>query len=127
METEASFRDDILLLNQGVLMEQWVGQELIAHDDPREPPALYFWAREERNSQAEVDYLMIVDGKIIPIEVKAGATGRLKSLQIFMQEKKSVIGVQLSQVPLSFNQKTNILTVPLYWIDRIPALVRSLV
>lgn len=118
---------DILLLNQGSLIEQWVGQELLANDDPREPPALYFWSREQRNSQAEIDYLTVVDGNIIPIEVKSGAAGRLKSLQIFMHEKQSVLGIQLSQAPLFFDEKTRILSVPLYWIDRIPSLVRSLI
>lgn len=127
LDTNLLLSEDILLLNQGGLAEQWVGQELIANGDSHESPALYFWAREERNSQAKVDYLMIIDGEIIPIEVKAGTAGRLKSLQIFMQEKKSVIGIQLSQAPLSFDKKTNILSVPLYWIDRIPSLVRSLV
>lgn len=127
LDTEALLSEDIFLVNQGALIEQWVGQELIANDNPHESPALHFWTREERGSQAEVDYLIVVDGKIIPIEVKAGATGRLKSLQIFMQEKKSVLGIQLSQAPLCFDKKTNILTVPLYWIDRIPEFVRYFV
>lgn len=108
-----------------MLAEQWVGQELIAHAAHNEPPALYFWAREEKNSQAEIDYLTLVDGQIIPIEVKAGKTGRLKSLQIFMQEKNSTIGVQISQAPLAYNAASKILTLPLYWIDRLDELVRK--
>lgn len=125
LDAELLINDDIFLLNQGALAEQWVGQELIAHGEKNESPALYFWAREEKNSQAEVDYLILVDNHIIPIEVKAGFSGRLKSLQLFMQEKKSVIGIQISQAPLCFNTASNILTVPLYWIDRIPELIRK--
>lgn len=125
LDAELLLNDDLFLLNQGALIEQWVGQELIAYGDKNEPPTLYFWAREEKNSQAEVDYLILVDNHIIPIEVKAGSTGRLKSLQIFMQEKQSVIGVQISQAPLNFHKTSKILTIPFYWIDRIPELVRK--
>ncbi len=124
LDAELLSTNDIFLLNQGALVEQWVGQELIAYGNKNEPPALYFWAREEKNSRAEVDYLTLIDGQIIPIEVKAGKTGRLKSLQIFMQEKKSSIGIQISQAPLYFDKPSKILTIPLYWIDRIPELVK---
>lgn len=125
LDAELLLQEDLFLLNQGILAEQWVGQELLAYGQRNEPPALYFWVREQKSSQAEVDYLTIVDQHIIPIEVKAGSSGRLKSLQIFMQEKKSRLGIQISQAPLSFNSTSNILTLPLYWIDRIPEFVKA--
>lgn len=59
--------------------------------------------------------------KIIPIEVKAGATGRLKSLKLFMQEKNSAIGMRISQQPLSYIDK--ILSLPLYMVGELFRLV----
>ncbi|MBR4584608.1 MAG: ATPase, partial [Bacteroidales bacterium] len=45
-----------------------------------------FWVREEKNSQAEVDFLYKTRYGTIPIEVKAGHNAHLKSLQLFMQK-----------------------------------------
>jgi uncharacterized protein len=55
---------------------------------------------------------------IIPLEVKAGATGRLRSLHLFMEEKKSPIAIRISQYPLNFQE--GILSIPLYLIKEIP-------
>jgi hypothetical protein len=45
---------------------------------------LFFWARNSKSSNAEVDYLTVKDGEIYPIEVKSGASGRLKSLHMLL-------------------------------------------
>jgi predicted AAA+ superfamily ATPase len=123
LDSEFLLKEDIFLLNGGALAEQYVGQALLAYQDKHEFPELYFWAREEKNSKAEVDYLTIIDGQIIPVEVKSGATGKLKSLKIFMEEKKSKIGIRISRTPLSLHQ--NILSVPFYLINELPRLVRD--
>jgi predicted AAA+ superfamily ATPase len=64
----------------GRLAEQFVGQELRAsrHDD------VYYWRREARSSSAETDYLIEKEGEIIPIEVKSGKSGKLKSLHLLL-------------------------------------------
>lgn len=124
LDSEVLLKNNILLLNGGALGEQLVGQELLAYQDKHEFPELYFWVREERSSSAEVDYLTIVDGQIIPVEVKSGATGTLKSLKIFMEEKKSKIGIRISQASLSLDQ--NVLSIPFYLISELPRLVRSI-
>ena len=72
-------------------------------------------------SDAEVDYVIEVGPNIIPIEVKSGAEGRLRSLKQFMEEKKSILGLRISQAPLAF--EGNILSVPFYMIREIPRLV----
>src|SRR5690606_2788061 len=72
----------------GAIAEQFVAQEYIAHTSIKQPPELYYWHREERSSNAEVDFLFLIDGKIIPTEVKAGKTGTLKSLQLFLETHK---------------------------------------
>jgi len=46
--------------------------------------SLNFWVREKKQSSAEVDYIWPFEGKLIPIEVKSGSEGKLKSLQLYM-------------------------------------------
>jgi predicted AAA+ superfamily ATPase len=73
-------RPDLLDIYQGALAEQFVGQELLAAGQEE----LYYWARDARGSTAEVDFLAVIQGKIYPIEVKSGLSGRLKSLHLFL-------------------------------------------
>ena len=115
--------EELMLSTRGALAEQFVGQELIAYSDPYEEPELYFWTREQKNSSAEIDYLITVDQHIIPVEVKSGKTGRLKSLHLCLQENNLPLGVRISESPLAF--ENNILSVPFYLIQYLPQLVRS--
>ncbi len=117
------FKEDLLLVNRGALAEQIVGQELVAYTWAVEEPRLYFWCREMPSSSAEVDYVTVIKGQIIPIEVKAGGTGRLKSLHLFLQEKNLPLGVRISELPLKLEK--NILSVPLYLIGELPRLVAA--
>jgi len=121
LDYETVLNDNILQINSGAVAEQFVGQELLAYSDFYEQQELYFWEREKRTSTAEVDYVVQCGRHIIPIKVKAGKTGRLRSLQQFMEEKKSPFGVRISQNPLSFEH--NILSIPLYMISELSRLV----
>ena len=114
--------EDILLLNRGSLAEQFVGQELVHIMPAYERSELFYWQREKISSTAEVDYVMPVGSRIIPIEVKAGKTGRLKSLQVFLQEKQTTLGVRISQNRLSYEK--NILSIPLYMIAEMERLIQ---
>lgn len=114
-------QEDFYLINQGAMTEQWVGQELIAYSNLHEEPELYFWNRDKPGSQAEVDYVMVINNHIVPIEVKSGKTGRLKSLQIMMQEKNLPLGVKISKAPLSYEK--GVLSVPFYLVNQLPRLV----
>ena len=80
--------DGIRLVNEGAIAEQFVGQHLLALGGPSEAPSLHYWLREGRSNNAEVDYLVARDGVVTPVEVKAGASGSLRSLAQFMKEKK---------------------------------------
>ena len=75
--------DDLNKIYQGTLIEHLIGQELLAFQY-NALSALHFWVREKKESTAEVDYLFPYNGLIIPIEVKSGAAGSLKSLHSFM-------------------------------------------
>lgn len=116
--------EDLTLINGGNLAEQFVGQELVAYALPYTMAQLYYWEREKQGADAEVDYVIEVGPYIIPIEVKSGSKGRLRSLKQFMEEKKSIFGLQISQAPLSLSE--NILTVPFYMISEIPRLVAKI-
>ncbi len=106
--------EDILFLSQGAMMEQFVGQELLAYQYPYSAPELFFWSREAKSSQAEVDYLILHGTQILPIEVKSKSVGHLKSIKRFMEEKNAPLGIRISEHPFSF--KDQILSVPLYAI-----------
>ncbi|OGT25397.1 MAG: hypothetical protein A3I77_03630 [Gammaproteobacteria bacterium RIFCSPLOWO2_02_FULL_42_14] len=114
-------QDNILFLNDGALAEQFVGQELIATQPNFHEPALYFWQQNQRNDSAEVDYIMQYQQHILPIEVKAGKTGRLRSLHSFMNTHKSTIGIKISQEPLHFDGK--ILSLPFYMISELNRII----
>ncbi|MCD4697923.1 MAG: DUF4143 domain-containing protein, partial [Bacteroidales bacterium] len=73
--------------NEGSLAEQFIGQELLCLPPYFTENSIYYWMREQRNSAAEIDYVIQSGNQIIPIEVKAGKTGTLKSLQTFVTEK----------------------------------------
>ncbi len=112
---------DLLALHEGCLAEQFVGQELLAYANVFEDKYLYYWERSKKNSSAEVDFVVNIDANIVPIEVKAGKTGRLRSLAQFLQEKKCSIGVRISQAPLHYEH--NILSIPFYLISQLPRLL----
>lgn len=80
----------------GGIAEQLVGQMLRCFFPFYVEPALYYWHREEKSANAEIDYLIEHNGHVFPIEVKAGSTGALKSLHYFMHEKKLSIAVRIN-------------------------------
>lgn len=88
--------DEIVLINKGGVAEQVVGQMLRTIFPPYMEPELYYWHREEKGSSAEVDYLIQHQNEVVPIEVKAGTTGTLKSLHLFMGIKQLKKAVRLN-------------------------------
>ncbi len=106
---------DLMTIYHGALMEQFVGQELIAEQDCFDRPALYYWAREAKNSSAEIDYVCQSDTDLVPIEVKAGKTGRLKSLHQYLQEKRQGWGIKISAAPLQYQKP--VVSIPFYMVN----------
>jgi hypothetical protein len=105
------------LVNKGVIAEIYSGLELIKNQLDNEAAVLYHWQREKRGNQAEVDYVIELGDKIVPIEVKSGIKGKMQSLRIFMEEKKSKFGVRTSLENFARMEKINI--IPLYAIGAI--------
>ena len=76
------------LVNKGALTEMIAGLELMRYRTPNMRHELFYWVRKAKNAQAEVDYLATYQSEVLPIEVKAGTQGGMKSLWQFMREKK---------------------------------------
>ena len=114
----------VMQINSGSIAEQVVAQELLACADPYADKKLYFWAREARGSHAEVDFLIEIEGRPIPVEVKAGARGSLKSMRLFLKEYPTTpLGVRYSMHELSYYDQ--ILSIPLYMVNQTQRLVWS--
>lgn len=100
----------------GATAEQFVAQEYIAYTATTAPANIFYWHREQRTSNAEVDFIFVKNEKIIPVEVKAGTTGTLRSLQLFLQEHpNSPYGLRISEK--NFSQDNKIESIPLYGIE----------
>src|SRR5207253_1403910 len=49
-------------INQGPLVESFIGQEMMAYSSPSARNNLFYWQREARGSEAEIDYLTVIKG-----------------------------------------------------------------
>lgn len=123
ISSETYLSDNLLAVYKGLVAEQFVGQQLLAMNKPFEEPRLYYWRREVKGSAAEIDYIWQKGEYILPVEVKAGKTGTLRSLKLFLSEKKPPFGIRFSLHPLSFSD--SILSIPLYAIEATPGLVNQ--
>lgn len=85
---------DLHSVYKGTLIEHLTGQELLAQKN-LSLDKLHFWIRQKKQSDAEIDFLHVYNGKIIPIEVKSGAKGTLKSLQVFMDRSPLHFAIRL--------------------------------
>lgn len=118
----------LIAANNGAVAEQFIGQHLLYSGEPFKEPELYYWNREKRNAAAEVDYLIQQESNIVPVEVKAGVSGTLKSLHTFIHEKSTPYALRFNLAPPSItdlNIKTThgqpaqckFLSLPLYLIS----------
>ena len=89
-------KEELSLVNSGAVAEQFVGQHLLYGGASYEAPALYYWIREARNAAAEIDYVIAQGQQVIPVEIKAGKTGTLRSLQRFLKEKRRAFGLRFN-------------------------------
>ncbi len=121
------------LINKGAIAEQIAGLELLRYRNPNLRHELYYWQRKSKSSQAEIDYLTPYNQKVLPIEVKAGVQGGMKSLWLFMREKKLSEAVRCSlenfnsftyNDPEDNNAPRKVIICPLYAISKLNKLIR---
>jgi predicted AAA+ superfamily ATPase len=128
--------DDLMMVNSGSLCEQFAGQHLLYSDEYYKKPDLFYWVRDAKSSSAEVDYIISSGSRIIPVEVKAGKTGRLKSLHQFIKEKGVDLAVRINLSKPSVFQDSNklpggqsvdyrLLSIPFYLIGQTHRLIES--
>lgn len=103
--------DDLLAIYRGKLAEQFVAQEMVAwHTDE-----LFYWSREAKSSSAEVDFVSVKGGKIYPVEVKSGPSGRLRSLHIMLDSYPNCpSGYVLYSGPFRELPEQRLMFMPLY-------------
>lgn len=107
-------------VNKGELVEAFVGQELIAYEHPLQESHLYYWQRESRGSEAEVNYVIQQEAAIIPIEVKSGTGTAMRSMTSFFEtHAKSTYGIRVSTNNYSVYEKIH--SYPLYAVAKIIA------
>lgn len=113
LDARLMLEKDVATVNRGSVTEQYIGQQLLASIDCFEEKRLWFWARERKSSTAEVDYLVASGPVVFPVEVKAGKTGTLKSMRLFLDEHpETPFGIRFSMHELSFHDR--VLSIPLY-------------
>jgi len=129
--------DGQALVNEGKLAEQFVGQHLV---NPFDPPRLTYWLREAKSANAEVDYVTASGSQVVPIEVKAGKSGTLKSLQQFVVNKHTDLCIRFDLNPPNIGRITHaarvsdgsvpasytLMSLPLYIVEELPRLVNEI-
>jgi predicted AAA+ superfamily ATPase len=102
------FKNELGTAFQGVLAEQFVAQQMAAHQSSN----LKYWARTEGSASSEVDFVVASEGKIIPIEVKAGKKGALKSLNYVLENYPNIEkAIVYSNAPASVDGKIHFLPI----------------
>ncbi len=108
---EALNHKNLLAIYRGQLAEQFVGQEFATATNKQQ----YYWAREAKSSNAEIDYLSLIEGKFVPIEVKDGPSGKLRSLHLYRKTYQPLYSVVFHSGQMGVLKDENIIFLPLYF------------
>lgn len=123
----------LTLKNNGAIAEAFVGQQLRVLFPHYQDPELYYWMREGYSS-AEIDYVIQHKNNMIPIEVKAGATGKLRSLHQYMQLRQLKYAVRIhgnkariTEISTKLQDGSTVnyklLSIPFYLTNELPRLL----
>lgn len=105
---------DLLHSFRGALAEQYIGQEILAARGGSENDKLYYWT-SPGPGDAEVDYLIVDNGRILPVEVKSGPAGKLRSLaQYLLRHPECPEGLVFHSGNILRAQNSKIRFLPLY-------------
>jgi predicted AAA+ superfamily ATPase len=126
---------DIIFSNKGGLAEQFVGQQLRACQTPLESPQLFYWQRTG-GRLGEIDYVTQHGNRVVPVEVKSGSAGSMKSLHQFMAEKRLNFAVRFNinqpslenirvKTTLAKPVSYRLLSLPVYLTERLDELIEQ--
>lgn len=105
------------VVNRGAIAEVFTGLEIMKYNNYNRKNSLYYWHREAKSSNAEIDYVVQIGEEIIPVEVKSGKSGTLKSLHSFVNSHHPPFSLKCSLA--NFGTDKNILSLPLYAISKL--------
>ena len=111
--------DDFSVINKGNIAELFTGLEIVKSASCYEQKNLYYWHRESKSSNAEVDFVIQTGKNIIPVEVKSGTKGAMQSMRLFLEEKHGPYGIRTSFE--NFGELPDIKIIPLYAIGNFAA------
>jgi len=111
--------------------EQVVGQAIMSFETGRRQE-LHYWYRDTDGATSEVDFILSSGGRLIPLEVKSGKTGKLRSLHRFMEESRCKTAYRIcSGKPGMTNIKTqsgytyDLVSLPFYLVSALPRLIAA--
>ncbi len=134
---QSTFNLETIMIHEGAIAEQFIAQHLTSFQGTTSKPELFYWLREGKTSNAEVDFLVQRGRYIIPIEVKARKAGAMKSLLHVMTlrgwplavkfslEYPSIQTVSHQVATLGEKQRAafDLLTLPLYFVEYLPMIL----
>lgn len=104
--------DQLFSEYNGAFIENYVARELIGQMDSQ---GIYYWTSK---SEAEVDFIVPVEGRIYPLEVKSGLSRKTRSLRIYA-DKYQPPGLYRAS-PRNFARDNDFTNIPLYAISLFP-------
>lgn len=129
IRTEVAMVKDINAAYHGQIGEQVAGQTLLSMNTNRYAN-LHYWYREQKGATSEVDYLISMQDRIVPVEVKSGKTGTLRSLHNFMDESKSDLALRVysgnmrtERITTLHKKKFTLFSIPFYLLYRVNELL----
>lgn len=96
---------------KGALTEQYVLQQLVVNEEND----IFYWSAER--GTAEIDFLVQMDDKIVPIEVKAEENLQAKSLRLFVQKYNIKYAVRTSMS--DYRDQNWMVNYPLYSVGNL--------
>lgn len=88
--------NEVGFVNKGGASEMFAGLEMMKYSDCFQKAEMHYWHNSAKGSNAEVDYLRVRNGKVLPMEVKASTQGAMQSLWVFMRKRKLSEAVRTS-------------------------------
>lgn len=92
LDSRIALADDFLSIQAGAVAEQWVGQEIFGHGGPPRRTEVVLLGKGQPG-QPGGRLPGPAGRRALPVEVKAGKTGRLRSLKLYLQEHGCPLGV----------------------------------